>query len=41
MSIFLNVRRIGKDKHKFKARITFLKLTNEATEKGVCFKVKI
>lgn len=39
--MFLNIRKIGKAKHKFKAKLTFITLTNEATEKGKRFKVKI
>ena len=39
--MFLNIRKIGKAKHKFKAKFILLKLTNEATPRGTCFKVQI
>lgn len=29
--MFLGIRKIGKDKHKFKAKITLLKVSNEST----------
>jgi hypothetical protein len=39
--MFLQIQKIGKAKHKFKAKINFIKLVNQATEKGIYFKVKI
>jgi hypothetical protein len=39
--MFLGIQKIGKDRHKFKAKVTLIKVSNESSEKGVCFKVLI
>lgn len=34
-------QKIGKDKHKYKAFLTFLKVKKDSTPKGLCFRIKL
>ena len=35
------IHKIGKPKHKFKARVRLLEASSKGLEKGLCFRVKI